>query len=562
MLYSLRKAPIFSLKLSFIAILYLICFSRDEITGQNNKLLLKIIQTDSTTIKLSKSIDDNYFLDKKEITSHLSEFSESLNIAGYLNHNIQLQQKNDSLYIGQLALNERTEHIHLKFLAGTDLPKYIKNNQLKIEVNELDTTLANLYGYYESEGYTFTEIKLTNISSNNKTLTSQVEIALSKQRYIDKVVVNGYRNFPKRYLKNYLHLKPTTTFNKETVENTSSAISSLNFVSELRKPEVLFTKDSTQIYLYLKKQNFNKFDGLVGFTSGEDGKLQFNGYLDIALNNSFNKGEQLAFYWSNNGEDQEHFKLKVKTPYIFNSPITPSLHFELYKQDSSFINREVYLSLDYSINRRNTLGATLLSKNSTNLLSDNSTSLIETYEKTLYGASYSFHNLGKNNTSLKINTSASLGNKITETATQGQYYFLLDISLLEKITKKSSIYIHNKTETIEGNNLTENEFFQIGGANTIRGFYEESIFTPSYNFTNLEYRLLTSRESYIYTFSDVGITKNTTENSNDRLYSFGLGYAYKTKGGFINLNYAFGKINKTPFNFNQGIFHIKLTTTF
>ena len=38
------------------------------------------------------------------------------------------------------------------------------------------------------------------------------------------------------------------------------------------------------IYLYLKKKNANKFDGLIGFNSKEDGNgLEFNGYLDLHL---------------------------------------------------------------------------------------------------------------------------------------------------------------------------------------------------------------------------------------------------------------------------------------
>ena len=114
----------------------------------------------------------------------------------------------------------------------------------------------------------------------------------SESRRIDKVFTKGYPDFPKKFIKHHFKITPKTVFQQKVLANCSKSIKSLDFVREIKKPEVLFTNDSTLLYIYLKKKRANRFDGLVGFTTTEtDNKLQFNGYIDLALQNLLNKGE-------------------------------------------------------------------------------------------------------------------------------------------------------------------------------------------------------------------------------------------------------------------------------
>lgn len=549
--------PIFPRKIIFFPLFAFFSIFSSDCTAQKVRVQLKTQQKE-TQLSL---IRDTLFKNQNALDLYIKDISKRLNKEGFINHQITLEKTNDSVYSYETKEGVQLNFAHLTFSRTNDLPEHISNQQLIVPFSKLDNNIKLLYNYYEDQGYTFTEITPTKISQSNDTLYTNIEIKTTKKRSIDKVVVKGYKNFPQKFIDQHFGLSNKEIYKKSTLEKISQDLKTLPFVTETRKPEVLFTKDSTHIYVYLQKQQSNKFDGLIGFTNGENGKLRFNGYLDVALNNSFNKGEHLSFYWSNNGNQQENFKLKAATPYIFNSPISPEIKFEIYKQDSSFINTDFNASINYALNTNNAIGFNFLLKNSTNLIEDNTLN-IETYKKRLYGTQYEYTQPKKTNTYFQISAKASAGNKTTETNTEAQYYTYLDIILKERLSKRSRIYIHNRTENITGQNLTLNELFQIGGANTIRGFYEQSIFTSSYNFTNLEYQLLTSLESYLYTLTDFGITKNPINSINDRNYSFGIGYAYKTKGGFINFNYAFGKTNKAPFNFNQGIFHIKLTTEF
>ncbi|WP_152285528.1 BamA/TamA family outer membrane protein [Flavicella marina] len=534
-----------------------------NLNAQTQKVYLKIEQIDSVKIDFKNFNEIKPFYNsKEEINKTLTDFSTALNKEGHLSHTISLTPVNDSTYIAYTTINNRTENITLYFDSETPLPKLIKNREVSLKFNNIEKFISDLYAFYEKQGATFTQIKLQKFEYKNEHLSAYVDIQLSDIRTINKVVVKGYSNFPKKFITHYFQIKKNTRFNKNTLELTSNNINSLTFASETRRPEALFTKDSTYLYIYLKKKNTNLFDGMVGFSTEENGKLRFNGYLDLQLNNNFNKGEKLAVYWSNNGNDQEQFRFNLSTPYIFNSPLSPILNFEIYKQDSSFVNTDINLKLNYTLNRKNEFGASFLAKTSTNLLTSNSNPLIESYDKKLYGITYNFNYKKNIRTHYRASSAVSIGSNTSLNNKTPQYYAYLDLLLLEPISKRSSIFIHNRTETLRSETILQNELFILGGANTIRGFYEQSIFGSSYNFTNLEYRLLTDTASYIYTFTDVGFTEDQGLKTSQILYSFGLGYAYKTKGGFINLNYAFGKTNETNFDFGKGLFHVKLTTVF
>ena len=60
--------------------------------------------------------------------------------------------------------------------------------------------------------------------------------------------------------------------NLKDIETKSERVLDLEFVEEIKSPELLFTRDSTTLYLYLKKKFSNSFDGFIGFNTDEETK--------------------------------------------------------------------------------------------------------------------------------------------------------------------------------------------------------------------------------------------------------------------------------------------------
>ena len=115
---------------------------------------------------------------------------------------------------------------------------------------------------------------------------------------------------------------------------------------------------------------------------------------------------------------------------------------------------------------------------------------------------------------------------------------------------------------IFSNSVLENELFNIGGVNTIRGFDELAIFSSNYSITNLEYHLKLNQSSSIYSISDFGYSENKITRIKSNLYSFGIGYAINNEKSSTNLMYAVGKTDANPLKFNNSKIHLKIVYFF
>jgi hypothetical protein len=372
----------------------------------------------------------------------------------------------------------------------------------------------------------------------------------------------GYENFPKSFVHNYFNIDSKTTFNKKKLTEISKLSKALNFASEIKAPETLFTKDSTFVYVYLKKTKGSSFDGLVNFASQETGELQFNGYLDLKLKNIFNKGENFNLLWNRFGNERQEFSIAVKTPYIFNTKLSTEFSFSIYRQDTTFLSTRLQTDLKYQIKNNTNLFVTFLSENSENTATTFQNN-ISTYKNYFIGFGYEFkspkNDVFRNDT-FYVNINPSFGKRSTTNNIFSQIKITSTISYLLDLNKKASFYLRNKTGLLESENYFDNELFRIGGKNSIRGFNEQSIFVKNYLLQNIEYRYATSADSYLYTITDLAVI--SANQNKEKLYSLGIGYLFNTNNSQINISTAVGTDTKKPLDFKNTQFFVNWVNFF
>ncbi|MDH3322116.1 MAG: hypothetical protein OEM04_03945 [Flavobacteriaceae bacterium] len=512
---------------------------------------------------------------KTSIYQEIDTIIYKLEAKGFLNAVVDTIYNNDTLYTAELSLGIQTKYIRIthQHISDTILSKRFlqslssNSTQSYIEMpfGELKITLQQIANQLENLGYAFTEVSLKEITFENDLAIAELNISTTRSRTIDKVIIKGYTNFPKGFIENELQLKIGSKFNSSKLKDASIAINKIKFAEEQKPPEVLFTRDSTYVYLYLKKKASNKFDGIVGFASQEEKSgLEFNGYIDLELNNIFNRGETFALFWKNNGNDSQRFFINTELPYPFGLPLIPKIHFELFRQDSTFNSTLTQIDLSYALNSQNTISASFHTKNSNDLIQA-SNSNIESFKNIFYGFNYnltkaSFDNLFP--VRFQMALSAYFGHRQTDKNKENQTKFLLNTHYLWSIDTKNHIFIQNQSALLNSTNYFENELYRLGGANNLRGFSEESIFASTYSIFNLEYRYRPAATSYFYTISDFAYTDNKQTGEITNLMSFGLGYVFSTKVGWLNLSYAIGKFKESPFLLNNSMLHIQITNNF
>jgi hypothetical protein len=222
--------------------------------------------------------------------------SQKLTELGYIeNRVIERLQTNDSTYSEKFNLGNRIKYIHMyvgknKPIAQL-LPLNIIQDSLFIPYTKLENFLKENTIALEREGYSLARLKLKNITKKGNTIFSQLEFESEKQRRLNAIVIKQtddqqQSTFPTGHLTQISRKYKNRTFNQEIVSKIHSEFDNFRFVNQIKYPEILFTEDSTKVYVYLEKRNSNTFDGFIGFSNNENKKIVFNGYLDLTLENS------------------------------------------------------------------------------------------------------------------------------------------------------------------------------------------------------------------------------------------------------------------------------------
>lgn len=561
------------MKQLFTPYIYIVIFLCNFSQLNAQGFTLKISVKDSLENPIIKDLK---FLKKHQtiqsVFTEVDSLQSKLERFGYFNNRLDSLINKDSIYTAYFFLGNSTKRIRVfydsRMLSKKDVFRYAKkvtSEYFEIGIEEVPEVLNQFVGFFEVQGKSFTSINLKDISFKEDYLVATLNIKTSEERTIDKLVVTGYENFPKAFLRHFLDVSPNTTFSTQKINNISEQFKALSFASESKPSEVLFTKDSTYLYLYLKKEKANRFDGLIGFTSDDTNSgLDFNGYLDLELNNILNSGENIRLNWKNNGNDRQLFNFDFELPYIFNSPVTPKLGLNIYKQDSTFISTNLSLELNYLINYKNRIGLVSNLRSSDNLL-DNPIEDVEDFSSAQYGISYLYRILNNSTlfpTKFQLKTKVILGNRKSEGTTINQSHINFLVNYLWSFNYRNYLLIQNETSFLNSDNYLTNELFRIGGVNSIRGFNEESIFASLYSVVNLEYRYTPNNSSYLYTISDAAYVRNQLAETSEQIFSLGLGYAFSTNFGLLNFSYAIGKFENQDFDFNNSRFHLKIINFF
>lgn len=546
-----------------------------NINAQN--LNLKFKAQDSISQSTLDSLDLNAtFINYLNLKKEVDALHNTLETNGFIENEIRsLQKKNDSTYIALYHLGPKYKSIQLFYLEKDfskkellQVSKKVTESYFVLPFNSIASSITKLNSLKTESGNAFARIKLENITKKkNRSLSANIILLKGVSRTIDSIKVKGYEKFSKSHIKHYAGIKKENKFNKSKLIEKSNILNSLGFVSVTKPPEILFKKDSTIVYLYLKKEKNNLFDGILGFATNEDSqKLIFNGYLNLELNNNLNFGEQFLLNYKADGNDQQNFKAKLTVPYLFKTPFGLITELKIFKRDSTFSTSDQLIKVRYQINTTSKSYIGFKGYESSNLRKDNSTNIdVEDYTSKfiLVGLSYT---KAQNNILFPIKSifhlDTEIGSREYDNANESQIRASLLLHTIFNLNYKNSIYLKNNTELLNSESYFTNELFRFGGINSIRGFNENSIDASFYSVLNSEYRYQINQDIYVHSIIDFAYFENEIIVLKQKLYSFGIGIGLQTTAGIIKFSIANGNTENQDFNFSNTKIHISILSKF
>lgn len=511
-------------------------------------------------------IFDNY----KDLVLSVEDTLISLKKRGNLEAEVKSFIMVDSFnYEVQINKNQKIKYVKISNLSDLDndvlniLNIYKLENGL-VKFEEIDEILSEISKKLSRKGFPFATLAFKNHDLiTSLTLESDLLIDYGDKRFLDKVVVKGYEDFPKNFKKNIFKLKKDKLLDLEQALDKSKLINRTKFARNSRDPEILFTKDSTSLFLYLEKIRKNSFDGFISFDTDENsGKINIQGYAKISLNNTFNAGENINFDFNAQKNRDRSLKSNINIPYFLGSAFNVNYTLNLIQKDSTYTSNENIIDIDVNLNKTKLGLGFQKNKSDSGIETEN----IKSFDSKLFNvfSEYLIIDEGDkfNPEFFKLSLRYGLGKKEQLNNITSISKYKLEISKKFNISKRFKFQPLIIKEKINSKNLVNNELLRFGGGNSIRGFDDNSIFSDSYTLlkTNLNYYL--NDTIYIYTIFDIANYTDNILNIEKDIYSGGFGFSTLTENGLISVNYSKGNNWGNSFNLKNAKINVIFLTFF
>ena len=550
-----------------LLLLLLLFFSK----GKAQKVYLAIEGQNKYETKTIDSIGyTKQFQNAKGVVDETRNFSTILFQSGYLESEIVNNQKqNDSTFLFQFKLGKKTSYLIIYI--GEENQFYLnneyelKNDTLKLPISQVPQFMERILKRMEANGYSLANLKLINFKKINQSLHADLNIQANKKRIVNDINIEGFPKFPENYRNNLKKIFSKQTFNQSNLDKLFRTVESYRFVSQTKYPEILFTQDSTKIYLYLEKAKANRFDGFIGFNNDEGGKVNFNGYVDLLLHNLLHSGEQFSVFWKSDGNEQTTFNVGLQLPYIFKSSFGLKTELQIFKQDSTFQNTKTSIDLGYFFNYNKRVYVGYQSSESSDIQNVNS-NFISDFKNTFITGQFEYTDFKIGDFLFPeksvIHLKSGIGSRTSKIDTQNQFFVQVELKHNFYLNAKNIFHLKSQNYFLNSDSYVVNELHRFGGINSIRGFNENSLQGSLYSSLLTEYRYVLSSGMYIHSIIDYGYFQDQTNDVKDSLLGLGFGFGLLTKNGLFNLVYANGSIGNQEIKLSNSIVHISFKTSF
>lgn len=440
---------------------------------------------------------------------------------------------------------------------------------LNFNSNEVSRLLKTIHETYLNNGYPFANVRLEAIDLTDDILNAHIAITTGPLLHWRNIIVKGDSSLSVKYISNIIGINEGDLYSEAPLKLITNKIEQVPFLNELSTHELLFTNKGVDLYLYIESNPVSSINGIVGFQPDpQSEKLTVTGDINLKLLNVLKRGELLNMRWQSIQAQTQSLSSRLNYPFLFNTPFGIDLSFNLYKRDTSFLDLNTSIGIQYFLNKGNYIKGFYQNKSS-NVLSggSNNPSFVNLgfARNHMYGLAYHSSQVDYLPNPSRGHTfyiESSVGNRNYRasdtlefqrtTTVRGQ----LEIEYFIPLSKRHVLRVANSTEFYSADDIFENELFRFGGLNSQRGFNEDEIYASTKTTSTIEYRFLLDRNSHVFVFGDgTWYENNASSYVNDTPFGFGVGFAFSTNLGVFSISYALGKQFDNPILFSDSKIH-------
>ncbi len=568
---------------------------------------LTLIPADTTAAFLESHLGDipRAFADSQAVLGFFAKEIAALHKDAYLEASVDSLLLRDSFFHAYLHLGPQYEWVALHtdsipelFLNATGYRERLYRNK-PFRYTQLRKLQEQLLDFAENHGYPFAETWLDSIQVGEGMASARLRLERGPLILVKSLEVEGDVQLSKSYLSSYLGIREGMPYENEKILRIRNRIRELPFLKLDKDPIVTFIGERAVVNLLLSRKSASRFDFVIGLLPQDaSGRAANNrnflvtGSFEGELQSQFGLGERIYASFEQLRPETQELELEFEYPYVLGLPFGADLQFALYKRDTTFLDLESDVGIQYLFEGGNYLKA-FWNNRSSSLLTVNEGQLERQGElpenldvrNAYFGLEYALQRLDYRFNPRKgwaafLRAGAGIkrierNNRIVElgygelydslTLRSFQYKASAQLEGFLPLFSRSTLMGRLRAATIIADEpVFFNEQYRIGGNRILRGFDEESIFATNYGIATLEYRLLIGQNSYLYAFGDYAYVEDRTNIKDvvDYPYGFGAGITFETGVGLFGVSLAYGKQLDNPIDFSAPKVHFGYVSLF
>ncbi len=567
-----------------------------SVNAQSFKVIYHLTDKD-TQVHESPLKLQSVFDSREKALEYIGNLKSALGLKGYSNASIDSLHADSArasvfLYLG----NKLQWRLHLDSLSPVVRNEAgIGNKKGEILVNDYNRVAGienKILNYYENRGFPFVKLSREKSNINKEEISTFLKVDPGVLYHIDSIKIFGKGKIRNNFMQHYLGISDGDVYNKSKLEQVSKLIADLPFLQEQNPWSLTMLGTGATLNLFLQPRRSSEVNALIGFLPGNSitGKTKITADVRLNLKNALGGGETLLLNWQQLQAQSPRLDLGLNLPYLFNTPYGIDASFGLLKQDSSWLLLTGKIGIQYFWNAHKSVQVFYQMRNSyllqggfdtTNIILTKRLPQFIDVRSSAAGLTYHLENTDYSLNPRRGNVlllSATAGirkvtpndeitqlkdpadpdfdfHKLYDTVNKKSYVTTVNFSESHffPVGKKNTLKLSADAGWLQSPQVFQNELFRIGGYELLRGFDEKSIYADRYGVASMEYRALTGINSYLFLFSDFGLTHTTLGGAGftNSFISGGLGLKLETKVGLLNIAYAVGKRDDVKFNFRN-----------
>lgn len=549
---------------------------------------------------------DNNLLYEKFVTDSVrmievyDSLSIELNKLGYLNLERKITFNSvDSIWDVCLEVLQKYNVLNIRksYVFYSNDSFEIENINNEIKTLNIASLLSQKVDGFISQGFLFASAKLDSIDITNDKVNAVMNIKPGKLIKWDLPEISDNSLLNKYYLAHLLGIIPGRQSNISVLNKLPKIMDDLHSLRLISNPQLIFVGDKVKLLVRLESLKSSSFQGMLAYVSNNNTNAYLTGDAKIDLKNLFKRNIELDMQFRSFQRTSSDFQLTIAKPYFHFLQCGLAYSLALYRSDSSFIDVSNEWSLISRPGSNWRFKYTIKNQQSSLLYID--TNAIKQNAKLPNYLDFSANSLGVEVMYKKLNNinSPRNGSILISSFQIGQKHIYVNNSINSLVFEKNAIQYHlydsiqlkqlqakvnisletyytvfknicfhlkHSMAWIESPLILQTEMYRLGGANSLKGFSEQSILAEKYGLSILECRYYINYSSYFSLTWNGGYTENSRIGAFQQKIFQGLaaGFSLPTSNGIFNMFYAIGKNDNETWSTNASKIHFGYIATF